>query len=707
MKSSCSHTDRTLAAIFLASLLTIFLIPGAAIAASDSLQTASGSIAGAVFFDRNGNGIRDANEVGLDGVTIQLTNMSTGASQSASTNDAGGYSFTALGSGEYTVTETDPVNFGSTTPNARGVTVGAGALMGIDFGDALPLTLTGVVFSDSDSDGEQGLIEPGMADALVEAYDDSDGDGLLDAGELLFGSAVSDEQGNYRIPNVPPGASIVRIRPPGGATLPTGNEIPLELISGQVAGAEHVLNVPLLTGTLAVLSGHAWHDGDGDELMDAGEDALAATLLRLYRDANGNGRVDAGELLIASDSTQADGSYRFETQQEGPVVLQAVVGSLPKGWVFSQSDATLAFTLARGQQKELDLGYFNPFNMTPMLVSEWKKEARQQGRPYYTPTTFNQLVARAQNASRVFPEVTSLVSALLESAGTAEKHARRQHAALQLNLASGRLLMSTRVHLPDLTQSDTIGEVNYELEGLLARSGSQTTAVYERSRQLAEAINAAQGIGYGTRVKSTVSEAWYRDARVTERLQPGGRVVDQWGYYPIVMKRWCLGLGDYDYGCRGSDTWVDTGESLLWSLWLPLMQGSETSASALPVPAHPGGAVDASLAPDQASDDDRGLHWQTNVWRVQFQLGVKAFYHGGVIEARQVLPYGREIVLGRATPEAWNVDVDAVYSFYLWNVTTAAAVSQTLVKLYLIDPDNDSGPAERVEVDSGGLVFSY
>ena len=72
------------------------------------------SIAGTVYVDANNNGAQDAGEVGIAGVTLELTGTVQGvaiAAQTVTTDANGNYVFDNLAAGEYTVTETQPAAF--------------------------------------------------------------------------------------------------------------------------------------------------------------------------------------------------------------------------------------------------------------------------------------------------------------------------------------------------------------------------------------------------------------------------------------------------------------------------------------------------------------------------------------------------------------------------------------------------------------------
>ena len=77
-----------------------------------SVDPVNASIAGAVYIDANNNGIRDTNEVGIEGVTITLTGTDTlqnTVNREVTTNTDGDYLFANLAAGTYQVQETQPL----------------------------------------------------------------------------------------------------------------------------------------------------------------------------------------------------------------------------------------------------------------------------------------------------------------------------------------------------------------------------------------------------------------------------------------------------------------------------------------------------------------------------------------------------------------------------------------------------------------------
>jgi LPXTG-site transpeptidase (sortase) family protein len=97
--------------------------------------TVLSSINGTIFNDVNGNGQIDTGESPLAGVTVDLLDSNGSVVATRSTAADGSYAFLNLTAGIYSVRETDPAGYGSTTPNTVGVVLSSGAAATVDFGD--------------------------------------------------------------------------------------------------------------------------------------------------------------------------------------------------------------------------------------------------------------------------------------------------------------------------------------------------------------------------------------------------------------------------------------------------------------------------------------------------------------------------------------------------------------------------------------------
>jgi uncharacterized repeat protein (TIGR01451 family) len=139
-----------------------------------SVSLPGNNISGTVFEDQNHNGVREAGEPLLPNVTITLTGT---ASLSTTTDASGAYSFNNLSPGAYTVTETDPSGYISSTPNTFSVTLVNANQTVPDFGDYHGSRITGSVFRDNGftggtaNDALRNGSEVGVSNLTIKASD--------------------------------------------------------------------------------------------------------------------------------------------------------------------------------------------------------------------------------------------------------------------------------------------------------------------------------------------------------------------------------------------------------------------------------------------------------------------------------------------------------------------------------------------------------
>lgn len=207
-----------------------------------------------VWMDDNGNGVQDAGEAGVAGVTVTLYRPGFGPDGITSTADDalpvasmitdqnGLYLFSNLVAGTYEVefstipggtiftqrntpgdnadnTNSDAVPQTGTTTVARttGIVLTAGETdFSIDAGIFKPRAVIGnYVWVDSNNDGVQQASEPAASGILVS---------LIDAGGNTVAVAVTDANGNYQFANVAPGTySISFTNLPTGTAFTTAN----------------------------------------------------------------------------------------------------------------------------------------------------------------------------------------------------------------------------------------------------------------------------------------------------------------------------------------------------------------------------------------------------------------------------------------------------------------------------------------------------
>lgn len=610
----------------------------------DALATDStGVVSGYAFNDENGDGLPNDGSLTLCDVIVtlggsglpgQMVTPALDGSGYCDTVLAGPYSFEFAGLPEgtyhlsvsYPSAAGAPTVYAATLPTTVDVVIGNGQTStSTNFAMSWAMTLFGFLWQDLNGDGSWYPGEPVIPNALVEVVKDANGDGQINAGEPVLGSGLTNGNGDYSVGSLPPGKHLLRSLLPGGAS---SSPKPAVIISGEFTGTSEQ-NLGALPGSLG---GTVWNDMDGDGVIDAGEATLSGARVQLAGDSNYDGIADVQEF-----TTDVNGLYAFAGLALGEYVLTVGPLTVPAGWV--PVDSTEPLPVNSGQNT-VDLGFYDPLNVEAMRPSEWNRECKRAGRPAYTQDELNTLVASAEASSVVFSEMGGVCDILKHAGGGELGHALKHGAALQLNLASGRLLPLTHVYLGDLSSVTTVAGAAGEVENLILQGTKDGT---KRAADIAEAVNAGKGVGYGQQGSGRLARATYNGKDVTSTLRSSGGTLDMQLDNPAILQKW--------------------------------------SPGALPA--------------------------STNIFRPQLQVKVQAFYEGGILEVLQVLPNGSELSLGQAVPTKWNKDVNTTFTFNVGWAGTVGGLVSTEFRLVVRDPDGDGGHIERAKVDEVELRFDY
>jgi hypothetical protein len=174
----------------------------------------SGSIAGSVFNDANGNGKLDTGELGSSGrsVYIDLDNDSKLDANEfrVTTTGSGQYTLPNLGAGTYKVRQVLPSGWSQTSPTSNAaisVTLSSGQkVTGKNFfARQTNASIAGNVFHDFNRNGSKDTGDSGLSAWVV--YIDSDNDKVLDASERRV---TTDASGNYLLGSLAAGTYRVR-----------------------------------------------------------------------------------------------------------------------------------------------------------------------------------------------------------------------------------------------------------------------------------------------------------------------------------------------------------------------------------------------------------------------------------------------------------------------------------------------------------------
>lgn len=314
------------------------------------------SIGDFVWEDTNGNGIQDAGEPGLGGVTVVLTGTDgNGLAVSLTTTTAanGAYTFNNLVPGTYKLTFTTPANYTATAPDrggndaidsdadqTTGMTVNEVLVSGennttYDAGFFRPASLGNYTWEDTNANGIQDSGEPVISGVVVTL---SGTDGL---GNAVAATTTTDASGLYLFNNLLPGTYKVTFTKPTGysttyadrgsddtrdsdADVTTGMTVNEVLVSG-----EQNLTYDAGYYKPASIGDFVWDDTNGNGIQDGGEPGIPGVTVVL------TGTDGGGNVVNLTTTTGANGQYTFGNLVPG---TYTVTVTNPSGFTFTPAN---------------------------------------------------------------------------------------------------------------------------------------------------------------------------------------------------------------------------------------------------------------------------------------------------------------------------------------------------------------------------------
>ena len=344
------------------------------------------SIGDFVWADSNGDGLQDSGEAGIPGVRVYVDSNGNGqytaGEPNAITDSTGHYRIYGFTVGTYPVRydfSSVPAGYVPTTAVQVSAVLGSGTTQfnDADFGLRPPAAYTGsigdYVWLDANNDGVQDATESGIPTVTVKLYRDVNGNGSLDAADLLVDTTTTNASGSYGFSSLPIGSgsdSVVKylvqvdtttLAVGMAATTGTVNPKPVSLYTG----AATVTTADFGYNHTGSIGDFVWWDNNHNGLQDESPATpIANAFVMLYADVNHNGILDSfnGDYQVAGTMTNASGLYLFSNLPAGNYLVDVYEDSIDVAGGAEPVPTTpnvQAKTLAGGEQYlAADFGYY-------------------------------------------------------------------------------------------------------------------------------------------------------------------------------------------------------------------------------------------------------------------------------------------------------------------------------------------------------------
>jgi len=312
------------------------------------LAPCTSSIGNYVWNDLDQDGVQEAGEPPIPGVTVNLRDLGGNLLQTTTTDANGNYHFVVPCSQTYVVEAVTPPAF-APTPSLQGgdidldsdgsptqVTIGANEhRRDVDFGfyALCQGSIGDVVWHDMNRNGVQDPGEPGLYNVKIE----------LLQGDTVMRTAYTDASGYYLFEGLCPGTYRVRY---DAATVPAGfqptltgqgttdtdsnpNSSMVELTAYD--SSDLTIDFGFQVPCSGLIGDFVWDDRNANGIQDAGEPGIPGVEVRLYR----QGESAPAQAVV----TNSNGYYQFTGLCGGSFTVEVNPATLPSGTPWFESPA--------------------------------------------------------------------------------------------------------------------------------------------------------------------------------------------------------------------------------------------------------------------------------------------------------------------------------------------------------------------------------
>ncbi len=326
------------------------------------------SISDRLWYDADRDGVLDAGESGIGGVTVNLLDGGGNVIATVTSNPDGTFTFPGVPDGSYTIQIADNsgqlTNLQTTTAPAaagqRPVVVSGAIVTGVNFGYAGFGPIGDTIWSDANGNGVEDPGELGIGGVTVNLYFD-DGDGIYEpgAGDVLIASRVTDAAGQYLFNDLPQGAFWVSVTAPAGYTQtgdPSQPGVPCTTCDNRgiailtsLEPSDLDMDFGYRNQDLADVSGTVWNDTNSNGVQGAGEPGIAGVTVNL---------VNAAGKVVATTTTDSNGNYTFFDVPAGNyTVVVTDEANVLDGYTLTSGLDVIPVTVAATNISNVNFGY--------------------------------------------------------------------------------------------------------------------------------------------------------------------------------------------------------------------------------------------------------------------------------------------------------------------------------------------------------------